>query len=197
MREPLVNDLKILNVKACGLRMKLILDDFREECSKCDIIHFNETKTDDTDIEYLQTQFAKLGFKVFVKNRSKMSVVTSGGLITAVKTGLSNHVRERATSAKAGLWLEITFNNRELAKNLLIGNIYIPPRSSHYSNVDLFTEIEQDSLNLGTENQYLLFGDFNAYTGSGPYVIILNKKFQRTFETSCSERPCYRTYWRG
>ena len=79
MREPHVNnDLKALNVNACGLRMKLILDDFRDECNKYDIICFNETKTDDTDIEYLQIQFAELVFKLFVKNRSKMSVVKSG-----------------------------------------------------------------------------------------------------------------------
>ena len=62
--------------------------------------------------------------------------------------------------------MKAKFENNEESDILLLGNVYIPAKTSIYSDIQQFTEIEQDILRLGSHHRYLLCGDFNSHTGA-------------------------------
>jgi hypothetical protein len=50
-------------------------------------------------------------------------------------------------------------------KNLLLGCVYIPPENSKYASKESFSEIEDEILELQSNNcNIALLGDFNAIT---------------------------------
>jgi hypothetical protein len=51
-------------------------------------------------------------------------------------------------------------------KNILLGNIYIPPENTKYSCLDAFNEIESEIFQLSEHSDPIgLLGDINAKTG--------------------------------
>ena len=57
-------------------------------------------------------------------------------------------------------------------QDLYIAAVYLPPRSSPYSNIDLFNQIEDDMLKFGIDdNLFLLCGDFNSHVGVSSDIV--------------------------
>ena len=50
-----------------------------------DVLMFQETKCDDADYDFVMNVIDRLGFKIFMKNRKRLSNVRSGGLNICVK----------------------------------------------------------------------------------------------------------------
>ena len=52
-------------------------------------------------------------------------------------------------------------------KDLLLGNVYLPPHNSPYAHEDMFTDIETSILDLRyTDYNLIIVGDFNAHTST-------------------------------
>ena len=83
-RDMIDSVISILSVNVCGLRSKLANHVFKEECCKHKILCFYETKTDPLDSEWITTQLSQVRFKVFIKNRHKVSTRKPGGIVVAV-----------------------------------------------------------------------------------------------------------------
>jgi len=59
-----------------------------------------------------------------------------------------------------------------LNKKITIGNVYIPPKNSIYSNIELFSVLEREITTRGTDDTYIILcGDFNAHTGTRTDII--------------------------
>ena len=72
--------LSMQTINVCGLKGKLINDDFRKKLSEFDISFLSETKLDDADIDNIQDTVANLGLKAIIKNRKCITATSSGGL---------------------------------------------------------------------------------------------------------------------
>jgi exonuclease III len=131
---------------------------------KYDIICFTETKTDDTDLMFIENIFDQLGYKIFSVNRAKLQRVRSGGIITAVKKSLLKYIKEVKNDCKFVQWLEVNKKLQNLDKNLIIGNVYIPPRSSVYSDIDMFDKLEWSLMEFGIDDNYFLLCEILTLT---------------------------------
>ena len=72
-----------------------------------------------------------------------------------------------------------------LDKDLLLGNIYIPPPSSPYASDDMFMDLEMSLLDLNYINYHvMLVGDFNAHTSMRADYIDLQEDLRDELELS-------------
>jgi exonuclease III len=158
--------LKMLNLNVCGLVSRLSDDIFIEECKLYDILCFSETKMNDIDNELVANIFKEMGFVTYIKNRRKISIHRSGGILIACKIMFKDYITDCTTPSQVVKWLRLGCTITGYNHDILLGAIYIPPRQSVYSNVEMFTDLENELLNLRTNNEFvLLCGDFNAHTG--------------------------------
>ena len=150
---------------------------FREQCKNYDILCLCESKTDDCDLELLQSEFESIGFKIFLKNRCKLKQRKSGGILVAYKQEIANYVTDIAKECEIVKWIRISKNLFGSDSDVILGTVYIPPRQSPYSKIDLFDELENDILDHNLDNEYVvLCGDFNSHTGvENDYVIMDDK----------------------
>ena len=52
-------------------------------------------------------------------------------------------------------------------KDLLLGNVYLPPHNSPYAHEDMFTDMEKSLLDIRyTDYNLIIVGDFNAHTST-------------------------------
>ena len=98
-----------------------------------DVLMLQETKCDDADYDFVKNALDRLGFKIFMKNRNRLSNVRSGGLIICVKHKWENLVHYYDMSCQFVMWLRVTVDGNN---DLLLGNVYIPPSGSPYSDSD-------------------------------------------------------------
>ena len=54
--------MSVISLNVCGLRSKLINGELVNTMKQYDIILLQETKTDDLDIEYVESFFSKMGY---------------------------------------------------------------------------------------------------------------------------------------
>ena len=135
---------------------------FVEEIIKYDVICLQETKTDRVDIDTINVFADKFNYVSYVKNRVK-SKHKSGGLVTLVKKELSHQIVPCKCVANCMQLFNINANLLDYDTEVLLGNLYIPPKQSPYSRVELFDDIELDLLNLSCcEKGVILCGDFNS-----------------------------------
>ena len=93
-------NLKIMCLNVCGLVSKLQNEIFIEECKRNDILCFCETKTDDTEVDMIKERFCTMGFETYIKNRQKLTMHKSGGMIMAVKSSIQSIQMMYQTQAK-------------------------------------------------------------------------------------------------
>ena len=68
-------------------------------------------------------------------------------------------------------------------KNILFITAYVPPYSTRYSSIDLFSKISNIILNYDPEDYYhLVVGDFNAHTGVESDIVTFDDNIIRTLD---------------
>jgi hypothetical protein len=101
-----------------------------------DILFFQETKTDNLDHFSLPD-----GFTYVAKHRKKC-LRKSGGTVTIFNKSLANLLEFPDTSSEYVQWVKIDSSIFGTDTNVLLGNIYIPPKNTKYSCLDALNEIE-------------------------------------------------------
>ena len=90
----------------------------------------------------------------------------SGGLVTLIANDIIDKVKEVDIENDVMQGFCISKSLFGTKKDMLLVNVYIPPPSSQYSNIDQFNDIEQALISESyTEKITLLCGDMNAHTG--------------------------------
>ena len=170
--------LKCCYLNVCGLKKRLLSQDFNEILVENDICIFVETKLNDLDIPKLPN-----GYSYITKNRKNCKRV-SGGIIVIYKTSLSNLLKFHDTESEFALWFQISKNMLSIESDILFGCIYIPPENSNYSTQEAFEEIENEMNILSKrEKCYVsLIGDFNSKTGSLADFVIPDESIVRLFD---------------
>lgn len=139
---------------------KLKDPDFLNIFQNYDILFFQETKTDNLDHLSLPD-----GFTYVAKHRKKC-LRKSGGIVTIFKKSLAHLLEFPDTSSEYVQWVKIDSSIFGTDKNVLLGNIYIPPENTKYSCLDAFNEIESEMFQLSEHSDLIgLLGDINAKTG--------------------------------
>ena len=82
--------IKVLSLNVCGLKSKLQIPEFCNDCKCHDLLIFCETKCDDLDVPFVTSIFSDLGFHVFIQNRETLARHRSGGVLVAIKQSLAN-----------------------------------------------------------------------------------------------------------
>jgi exonuclease III len=106
---------------------KLKDPDFLNIFQNYDILFFQETKTDNLDHLSLPD-----GFTYVAKHRKKC-LRKSGGIVTIFKKSLARLLEFPDTSSEYVQWVKIDSSIFGTDKNVLLGNIYIPPENTKYS----------------------------------------------------------------
>ena len=105
------------------------------------------------------------GFRLYTKNRV-FKKKASGGIAALVSDRINKYIEELEIKQQDTVWLKLKGNFNK--KDLLLCLACIPPEKSVYSNISIFTDIEDELNNLRSKNSHLefcLLGDFNARTG--------------------------------
>ena len=88
--------------------------------------------------------FNKLGFVNYYKHRRKVSQRRSWGLATCIKKKWLNYIKIHDTKSQLALWFSLKKNVCDSDRDIIFGNINLPPATSRYSNPDIFNELEDD-----------------------------------------------------
>lgn len=83
-----------------------------------------------------------------------------------VRQNLIKFVELVDTHSEYIAWIKISKQFHGLDKDILIGNVYIPPQDSRFFNDDEFEFFEQEIASACSRDDYVcILGDFNAQTG--------------------------------
>ena len=98
--------------------------------------------------------------------RKQSYIRKSGGLGFFVRQNLIKFVELVDTHSEYIAWIKISKHFHGLDKDILIGNVYIPPQDSRFFNDDEFEFFEQEIASACSRDDYIyILGDFNAQTG--------------------------------
>ena len=154
--------LQFLNV--CGLVHRLKYDVFVEKLCKYKIICLSEIKADAVDCITIEKFANDHGYECFCKPRTKV-IRKSGGICVLVREDITKYVREVKSDKEIVQWFTLDRTLFGTDKDILLGNIYLPPSNSPYAYSDMFNDLELSLLELNYTNYYcLIAGDFNAHT---------------------------------
>jgi hypothetical protein len=100
---------------------------------------------------------------ILQKNRKKMSK-KSGGIVIIYKNKLENCLSFIQSESQFVQWVKIS----NVAFDIILGCVYVPPEGSKYSNSESFDEIEKELIPLSKDSNMhsAIVGDFNAKTGT-------------------------------
>jgi hypothetical protein len=158
---------KLLNLNVCGLRSKVISDDFGEYLRQFGIIFLTETKLDDVD------DITIAGYEVLRKNRHHCSTHPSGGVCRLIQKDFFKFCKVLDNDHKHVLWCRIEKEFLLLDKDLICGVVYIPSENSKYSDLELFDQMENDIVKWRNDYDcyFCIAGDLNAHMGTKPDFI--------------------------
>ena len=147
-----------------------------------------EIKADNIDCISIKKFAHDHGYKAFCKIRKKF-IRKSGGLCTLVSNDIVNSVKVIDTKLETVQWLCIGKKLLGLDKDLLLGNVYLPPPNSPYASDDMFSELEMNLLELNYINFHvMLVGDLNAHTLEGVDYIDLQDDVREDLGlTNCTD----------
>ena len=155
-----------LNINGLSSKLDLgILDLFATDY---DIVCLTETLCNETT-EKLLINSAMNGMKLFLPEKKRVTDNLPGthGMVVAVNQRIANFVNQVNidTTSNSILWLVLS--PELLGFDLILGCVYLPCESSNFHYQELFTDIEDDLLNIQTtlHAPVCLIGDFNARTG--------------------------------
>ena len=148
-------------MNVCGLISKLRNPDFINFLALYHIVCPTETKLDQYDDVSLD------GYKLLPLVNRLNCKSKSGGICVFVRDKLYKYVHVDDTfssPSRCVFWFSVDSQLYLLFTKTLFGVVYIPPENSLYSNIEMFSEIENFLLNIDCD--YCLLGDFNSHTGN-------------------------------
>ena len=147
------------------MRTKLDYPVFIEKITSYKIVLLQETKANVIDSNRIELFSKNNGFTCFIKNRESCKR-KSGGLVTLISNDIIDKVKEVNIENEIMQGFCVNKSLFGTRKDMLLVNVYIPPPSSPYSNIDQFNDLEQTLISENyTEKLTLLCGDMNAHTG--------------------------------
>ena len=164
-----VFSVNLLTLNVCGLRSKLLLDEFIELLKKYDVICMCETRCDDVDMKNVKDKIENIGFNIVYKNRGALRRFKSGGLLIAVRNTFNYIWKQTKDGFETLLSVYVNGVTRGMEKNLMITSVYIPPSHSRYGKPEHFGELD-DFLLSNNDCYHIVSGDFNAHTGTLPDI---------------------------
>jgi len=170
------DNVKLLALNVCGLTKKLKFDLFRETIIKYKILCFTEIKADEIDCITIKKYADDLGYQCFCKPR-KQATRKSGGMCVFFHKDIAHYAREIKSNLETVQWFVLDRKLLGIDKDLLLGNVYLPPANSPYANDQMFSELEMSLLELNYTTYYsLIAGDFNAHTSTKEDFIDLSEE---------------------
>jgi len=147
------------------LKSKLRAPDLIEFVKSFDIVCFSETKLTDYDTVTIP------GFELHVNNNGiRKRKVASGGVGLLISDKIKDKVKILEPKSDHILWAIVDKSVLGYDKDILIGSVYIPPERSRYSDIDMFTEIEEELVDICSQEDgtydVIIAGDFNAHFGT-------------------------------
>ena len=142
----------------CGIKSKLLSNDFEKFIDNFDILCVTETKLAATDVIDIPS------FEIYSNIRVN-ALNSSGGVSFLVRKTLSQYCREYdpIDNNDYSIWLRFDNNEHEI----YLCGVYIAPEGSLYSDINMFDVLEHEYI---MNNPYgvatIFIGDFNARTKS-------------------------------
>lgn len=169
-----LHNLAILSLNVCGIKGKLMSEEFRKLCRGYDILCMCETKCDDVDMVNVREEMLNIGFDIVYKNRSELSRFKSGGIIIAIQNnnGLKWKCIKNNNETFISIRLYKSSTGYNLQRDLIISAVYIPPSHSKYASIEHFNELDNFLLQYNYDNFHILCGDYNAHTGKMDDIIV-------------------------
>ncbi len=148
----------------------------------------SEIKADSVDCITIQNFAAQHDFVSFCKPR-KTTVKKSGGLCTLISNDIAKYVKEVHTDLEIVQWFRFDKELFGMDKDLLLGNVYLPPSNSPYAGEDMFADIERNLLDLGYTNyNVIIVGDFNAHTSTKQdYIDLSDETVENLGVRNCTD----------
>ena len=120
---------------------------FVEKLSKYKIICLSEIKADEVDNITIEKFANDHGYQSFCKPRTKV-IRKSGGICVLVSEDITKYVREVKSDNEIVQWFTLDRTLFGTDKDILLGNIYLPPSNSPYAYSDMFNDLELSLLEL-------------------------------------------------
>ena len=161
-----MNKLNLTCINVCGIKNKLLCQEFIDLIKLYDIFVCIESKIDNFDVLNLPP-----GYSYISKNRKKFGR-KSGGIVIIYKSMLKQFLKFPSGDSEFVLWIQLCNFTSDFPK-FLLGCVYIPPENSKYTSPEAFSEIESELFSF-KDNSTLcaLIGDFNARSSTlSDYVI--------------------------
>ena len=154
----------ICSINVCGLKSKLKSPDFIEFLQGFDIVCLSETKLTKYDAPDIP------GFKLCANNLGiERRNSPSGGVGLLIANKHNDKVRILEPSSEHVIWCTIDRSVLGYENDVLVGSVYIPPEQSKYSDIGMFSELEEEYVNICSKHNssldVILAGDFNAHFG--------------------------------
>ena len=152
--------IRVCSLNVCGLKSKLLSNDFEDFITNFDIVGLCETKLDELD----DLNDALHDFCGFYHNRKGFKRA-SGGIALLVRKNLADSIHLIHSEHDHCAWFLV--DNVVFGYQVIIGIVYIPPENSNYSSLELFEGIESDLALMHIDDaRVCIMGDFNARTGT-------------------------------
>ena len=152
-----------MNINVCGLSSKLENEIFLNECLDNDILCLCECKTRAVEEEKVAKVLGNCGFTTYIKSRTNVKA-KSGGLVVAVKNKIAHKVKQRKCKED---FIQIFSLDKSLTntdKDVVLLHVYIPPKNSLYSDIQMFDILEQVIITNNLDDNFILLnGDLNAH----------------------------------
>lgn len=153
-------------MNVCGLRNKLLLPDFHETVSKCDLFACTETHLDEFDVISLDK------YVFFSKYRRQRTLRKSGGIGFFVKSAISKYCNIIESDCEYVQWCQISKTLFKGDEDLVFGIVYIPPDNTKFFKQSIVDKFYTEWRDMCSYNKYvLILGDLNARTATLDDVI--------------------------
>ena len=170
------DNINLLMLNVCGLTNKLKFDVFTEKITQYKIICLTEIKADEIDCISIKKFADDNGYQCYCKPREKV-IRKSGGMCVLFHNDIADYAREVKSNLDIVQWFILDRTLFRIDKDLLLGNVYLPPANSPYAHTDMFNDLEMSLLELNYINYYsLITGDFNAHTSTKEDFINLSQE---------------------
>ncbi|CAG2239753.1 unnamed protein product [Mytilus edulis] len=151
----------LLSLNVCGLKRKLLYQEFRDLLKCNDLLCLTETKLDDLD------EISFEDFTFHYKNRKKFTSFRSGGIALGYRSQYAKFIHCIETDCPFVLWFRVDRILFRTEDDIIMGIVYIPPENTRYTSENAMSEIEIEFLELQkNSNCIFLLGDFNSRTAN-------------------------------
>ena len=119
-------------------------------------------------------ELEKYGLKIRFRNRGRLLKHRAGGVATIYKNDIESQLVFLDSNTPDTQWFLYKASNGE---EILMGNIYVPPKGSKYLKDNIFDLIECDLIQYSVKydvSETLIAGDFNAKTRNEPDFVTLD-----------------------